>query len=481
MNPYDDNLVPIMKKCDLDAAAEKMLAKYYPEALAQPMRVRAVVLAKRMGFKVQNARLSEDDSKLGSIYFDDTEVTFFVNGEIMTGTAKSGTILIDVQAHKNRNIMTDETIIHECIHAYLHRVFYFVQSSYHAFLSEALESIDDIEVDNSSSGVLKWIENQAVHMVFRVRMPLKHTSLMAAKLFMKYRDISDKEALENVIRELSDFFGVSRTAASVRLTEIGYDIERGVGQYANGMPVPGYIVGKEIHNDKTYTIDFRDIVEEYQRNEDFRKVIDNGGYVYAEGHLCRNKPEYIDNLPTGISLTPYARTHMSECCLLFKNLKVKKKEKFDYRKLDRVIETNEITNLYQHDGKDIITEASDAAKIMTHLPNSFAETLIFHMKNLGISIRQLADVSCVSARTITRMRTINAPSPTLESIVAVSIGMKLFPELSFDMVKKAEKEFDYTNPVHFWYMVVLRTMYCDGIIRCNDMLRKNGIPPLGTK
>ena len=98
-----------------------------------------------------------------------------------------------------------------------------------------------------------------------------------------------------------------------------------------------------------------------------------------------------------------------------------------------------------------------------------------------MSVNELSNLSLVSPRTIARMKSSVTCKPTLESIVAVSLGMKLYPELSFDMLRKAEREIDYTNPVHFWYMVVLRTMYCDGIVSCNDILRKNGIPPLGAK
>ena len=71
--------------------------------------------------------------------------------------------------------------------------------------------------------------------------------------------------------------------------------------------------------------------------------------------------------------------------------------------------------------------------------------------------------------------------PSLETIVAVSIGMKLYPELSQDMLKKVDRELDITDPAHRWYMVILSTMYRESIYKCNELLMKYGIPTLGTE
>jgi hypothetical protein len=363
----------------------------------------------------------------------------------MTGIAKAGTILIDRQAHKNRNLLIDDTIVHECIHAFLHRLFYYFQNIYRSFVNESMAELEEMTAGDPSSDVLNWIENQAVHMTYRVRLPLNHTSYIASAFYDRYRKLTDAEAMEKVVGDLADYFGISKTAARNRMKDVGYDTARGKNQKANGDPVSGYLVGKEVYNDQTYIIDLSDMVEEYQRNEDFRKIIDSGNYVYAEGHICRNSPKYLVELPTGTALTVYARTNMSECCLLFK-VHHKKEYEYVYTKLDCIIE-DDIGNLYIHDGKDIMKEASDTVRLMGMLPRGFADTMSFHMNNLNLSVVRLSELSLLSIKTVSRMKNGNT-KPSIETVVAVSIGMKLYPELSFDLLHKADREFDLTDPAH---------------------------------
>ena len=169
---------------------------------------------------------------------------------------------------------------------------------------------------------------------------------------------------------------------------------------------------------------------------------------------------------------------MSECCLLFK-VHHKKEYEYVYSKLDCIIDVDDIKSLYVHKDNDITKEAVNAAKIISLLPDGFSDTLNFHMKKLSLATAQLSEASLVSQRTITRMRSPKSPNPTVESIVAVSIGMNLYPELSFDMLHKADREFDFTDPAHIWYMVILRTMYKENIAKCNELLYSNGILSFG--
>lgn len=67
----------------------------------------------------------------------------------------------------------------------------------------------------------------------------------------------------------------------------------------------------------TYEIEFKQMAELYQANEEFRDVIRTGGFVHCENHLVINHPMYIDRSGEGVKLTEYARAHKEECCLVF--------------------------------------------------------------------------------------------------------------------------------------------------------------------
>ena len=179
-----------------------------------------------------------------------------------------------------------------------------------------------------------------------------------------------------------------------------------------------------------------------------------------------------------IALTAYARTHMSECCLLFTIRNGELKDEYVAGELHRIEDKSSLCYLYEYNDKDVVGTAVALTQIMSHIPTGFGETMTFHMDNLRMTKDQLAERSLISTRTIARMRGAAKKMPSLESILAVSIGMSLYPELSQDLMNKADRRFDSTKPVHVWYMVIMRTMYRESIFKCNELLKTNGYPPL---
>lgn len=477
-NGMSEYLVPYLSKIDLDTEAETMLLKYYPEALEHPKRLDVKKLAENMGFRVRTTRLSPDDSKLGSIYFEDTVVTYYKDGEPKKANVKANTILIDTTAHKNRGRNPCDTVVHECVHAYEHYPFYCLQRLYHSLLEENMPEFEAVAVWKSEDDPIRWVEHQAVHLTPRIRMPLYQTSVKAAELFRQYERIPESIAFEYVISDLAEFYDVSKITARNRLVELGYDKARGIGNFANGVPVPGYLVGKNIRYNQTYTIDFDKMLEEYRRNAAFRDILDNGNYLYVEGHLCKNNEKFIWTRNNHPCLSPYARTHMEECCLLF----TVRHERQNYEYIPGVLNSNgrrgALSYLYRDEYTDTLSETVAIQKIAAGMPEKFSETMVYHMFNLGMTREALAERSLLSTRTIARMRNCAKKMPSVESIVAVSVGMNLFPELSDDLLKKADRQLDVTIPEQLCYKVMLRTMYRETIYQWNEMLEQRGFAPL---
>lgn len=440
-NPLSEYLVPYLSKHDLDTEAEAMLNEYYPETLLSPMPIDAKELARRMGYKVKVARLSDDDTKLGAVFIKKAKITYYKNGVKKKAWVSEKTIIIDTEACKNQNRKPEDVIVHECIHVYEHYLFYYLQKVYRDRYEMELPGFEDIVDDTLGTEQLKWIENQANHMTSRVRMPLCQAAIKAAEFFEKYSRYPESVAYSYVIDKMAEFFRTSKAAATNRLVEIGYDKARGMLKYANGKPVPGYLVEPGIPYNKTYTIDFDKVVDEYDRNAEFRRMLDKGAYIYVEGHLCRNTKKYIwfrDNHPV---LSPYARTHMAECCLLF----TIRHDGADYEYIPGVLNLNvkkagKLAFLY--DAKNV-DEIEASITLLDQCPDTFAQTLKFHMNNLGFSCTSLSEVSMLSERTIARMRSDRTKKmPAMESIILAGIGMKIYPELIFDLLQKAKRPFE---------------------------------------
>ena len=54
-----------------------------------------------------------------------------------------------------------------------------------------MAELEEMTAGDPSSNVLNWIENQAVHMTYRVRLPLNHTSYIASAFYDRYYNISE--------------------------------------------------------------------------------------------------------------------------------------------------------------------------------------------------------------------------------------------------------------------------------------------------
>ena len=80
---------------DYAAAGQRLLKRYYPEALENPMAVDGMELARRMKLTVQKVHFTAGSDIQGRIYFDRTEVAVRDgNGRAVKITVEPMTILI---------------------------------------------------------------------------------------------------------------------------------------------------------------------------------------------------------------------------------------------------------------------------------------------------------------------------------------------------------------------------------------------------
>lgn len=69
--------------------------------------------------------------------------------------------------------------------------------------------------------------------------------------------------------------------------------------------------------EQTYEISAQDAFRIYYGNEKFRNILSKGGFVYCENRFVINHKKYITHKDGKMVLTDYAKTHESECCLIF--------------------------------------------------------------------------------------------------------------------------------------------------------------------
>lgn len=209
-------LVPYIPPAEYDKVAQEFLEKYYPQALNTPMPVPIEDIAKNeMGLDVRYVCLSEEQDIYGMTIFTDGVVEIYdpIEGLYDTQFFKSKTLLIDPETVKKTNSgCKNNTIAHECVHWYKHRLYYkrqqFTLPRYAKYckcrISQLPETIDEVNI----------IESQATGIAPRILMP-KNTFIEAAE----HLGVSYGKDNREAICTLAEFYSVSRQSVVIRLEE----------------------------------------------------------------------------------------------------------------------------------------------------------------------------------------------------------------------------------------------------------------------
>jgi hypothetical protein len=196
--------------------AQEFLEVYYPAALTNPMPVPIEDIIKNgLGLDVQYICLSEEHDIYGMTIFTDGLIEIYDPNEELYNTKffNSKTILIDPDAVKKTNLgCKNNTLAHECVHWYKHRLFYKMQNI--SLLRHAKYCKCGISQLPPSIYEENIMESQANGIAPRILMP-KNTFTEAAE----YLGVSYGKDNSGAILALANFFNVSKQSAAIRLEE----------------------------------------------------------------------------------------------------------------------------------------------------------------------------------------------------------------------------------------------------------------------
>lgn len=495
LNP---EFVPFIRAKEMDDIAEGILKKYYPEALQIPMALPIDSYLSNIGLSKIEGKLTEDSSIFGEMIFKDTEVIFYDDETPMSKQVKKKTILVDPDVICLRNQGSyNNTVIHESVHWLLHRhhnEFKMLFDSEHHRSSSSSSDRDILSSSNWSN--YDWMEWHSNGIAGRILMPRRTTKQMVQELFVKYslefEEDNKCSMFEQIIDELSEFFQVSRLAVKIRLHQLGYTEFEGIYNYVGDGYIRSYMfeVGA-LKQNQTYTISFNNACMLNALNSSFREIMNSGRFVYVDSHFCLNNEKYVEMVELGIyKMTEYAYDHMDECCLTF-DIRYQSNGKVSYKDFnDYIMYRGSDPNLkIKVDFSecllkiDTIPEYSGAVyakvvAIMETLPIHFCGTMLAHRKRRNCSQEKLEEYSGISVATIRRMETDKEYQKSLGKLMAICIGLKLYPTFSFDLIKKSNCKFDDTIIFHGAYQMLLRNCYHLSVEECNQKLKEMEINPL---
>lgn len=211
-----ETLLPYIPPSEYDNVATEFLETYYPDALDKPQAIPILDIVKNgMKLDLKFVCLSEEVDIFGMTIFDDGFVEIYnpEEGLYEAQFFKKKTVLIDPEAVKKTNIgCRNNTIAHEAVHWYKHRMYYRMQK--YSLLMKAKYckcNINDFQYINEDESIM---ESQAVGIAPRILMP-KKPFIEVAKAY----NIKSAEANWREIAEIAQLFDVSKQSVQIRLQE----------------------------------------------------------------------------------------------------------------------------------------------------------------------------------------------------------------------------------------------------------------------
>lgn len=484
--------VPYIRKKDFDAIAEKFLRKYYPQALTQPTPVPVETIVSEMGLSIHQEKLTIDNSVFGKMVFKDTDVEVIEDEQLVSEHFNKGSILVDKDVVFKRNVGSyNNTVIHECVHWELHKVFHEVKMVLDKDHSQVSSWTEENLADSSMWTSLDWMEWQANGIAPRILMPKVQTRIKIRELFQTLTlvnpDISRSELVQEVVDNLATFFEVSRQAAKIRMIDLGFKEANGVYNYLDDRYMHNFAFELEAFDKgSSYTITSNDLCFEYCFNESFRQIIDRNKFIYVDNHLCLKDKKFIYMTKDGPIMTDYAYEHMDECCLIFKVksknfTSISNETYYDYVLNRGVTKESEIkadfVDILQNPSLmdqlpplDMMKLGKKISELLKELPFEFSGTLRSHRKRKNCTQPFLAKLVGITERTLRDYETLEDNLPRLELTLSFCFAFKLRPELSDDMIKKAGHQLTISPP-HQVYKMLLSTSYYKPLGEINSILQ----------
>lgn len=455
--PLGDDLVPLIGKNNVDAMSKRLI-----DYIKNGLRIFAdqsdgYALAQALGLKVVFIPFDASGNILGKLLFEGTDMDIILNGSKQKTHFDAKTIILNKRKPTcGLNGCDNNTLLHECVHWLLHRYAYRLEkefngkqeiAAFRSVASSAWQSADPIDR-------MEW---QANAVSPRILLPEAKTRTLVDIYSGNSHDSTRKCDINSSVAGIVSNYSISQSLTRIRLSELGY-----------------YSISDDMFANKqhVYSITPKQVLKEYERNDKLRGLLENGQYVYIDGRFCELHGRNIQKNQNGeLQISDYAATHQDKCCLWFdkKTRYVVSADGMCRGKDEEVSFGGSPQSI-----ADFTKQTIMLTEILQTLPSTYSGTLRAHIRRSGLTIEKLAEICEISEKTIQRYKSSDENECELSILVALCVGLKLHPILSFDLLSKAGYGSLRSSKKHTAYKLVLLTMYECTVSQCNEFLREAG-------
>ena len=492
--------VPIMTNDDIEMRADQMWEHYDQNALLFPEARNPRNLMDHMHLECVSHWMYEAKNIHSSLFFE--EGTLLVRNfhpedsrkpKPIEVTIPARTVVLNTGWSSYDGRLLDQ--YHECYHYENHSIFFRIQK----MIQTDISKVKYVEVTASKNrvpaDVLKIMEYQANRGAYALMLP---RSVVRAEVTKKVQEIysqsqTTKEYInagivfESIIGYLSAKYFIPEWRVKTRLIQLGYIAAKGAHNYVDGYFIEPFAFSDSKSSDinDTYVIDSASLAKLYFNDKRLYKLMHSGDYVFVDGHVCVNNPQYIKITDSGCRLTLWARAHVDDCCLRFTRIyETEGSSGFKFGRLNCDEAYKKHYRGYLDPSGTLTDEEYRATKkALTDaiLPMDFAETLKTLMSgeytDHRCTVEALAYYSHVSESTIKRLRKSGKSTYKRDQIVAICFTLHLPGWISDLLLEKAGLEIKRYGDLGY-LGELLDCHFMDSVDEIQRLLERNNLPKL---
>ena len=469
-------LIPYLTSAKMDMEAEDMWATYVAGALEDGNMRKASTLANAMGLTIMHLPLHKHEGVNSILFLIDDSVQVSENG--MPPRKKeipANTIVVNTNIIKKE--YSDFNILHECIHYYEHYLFFRLQEMHHNdILRMETQEVEVPEDGERISNPVYWMEKQANRGAYGLMMPVSFMRELMAEKFRTLKPYEHEgEKYEQIGLAIAEDLCLPHFRVRARMIQMGHIHAKGSLNYVDRNRIQPYSFDEESlrMDEHTFNIDRLTAGHLYEENTDFRKILDSGKFIYADGHIVRNEPRFVEQTPFGHMLTPWAVQRVDQCCLRFTRIYEQENvSKYIFGRMNYDPDYVKQTMFYLEDliNEKELDEIEAELQYKRNFPDTFLGAFDMLMKRNGDTRETMAEKLNTTSRTLYEWlkdpdRRINA-----DFVVTIALLWRLPDWISTLLLDRAYIHFSETNRRHLALQYILKVLWSEGVDKANEFL-----------
>jgi Zn-dependent peptidase ImmA (M78 family) len=375
-------------------------------------------------------------------------------------------------------------IFHECVHYDQHYMFFRLQAmgSNDPRKVKVREVI--VDKDQEVTDPIYFMEKQANRGAYGLMLPATDTKKVITSEYEKvenYRHIGERYEIAGkaILRQQC----IPHFRIRARMIQLGFVEAKGALNYVERKLIQPFAFNLDAWREEqhTFVVDRWTTNALYRKNEEFQAVMDSGKYVYADGHVVRNDPRFVEKKGEDFFLTEWASAHVDDCCLRFVRQYVQQNVgRYVFGRMYYDADYVQQTQFYLNDliNREHLDELDAKTLYIQKFPKDFKGAIEQLKKQNKTSNAKMAEFLNMDDSTFAR--SLDDPKKYMNEdyLTVLCLYFKLPDWISRMVFKRAHFQMDEEDKRHQALLHILRVQSNDGVEAANEYLKKNHLAPL---